>query len=334
MNNKCDIVQDLLPLYIDNVCSPSSAELVNEHLQTCEDCSSVLEKLKNDTAESELKNERENVVKNQAKAFKRKNFTTGAAIAGLVIAGILAIPVLVCFIVNLASGHGLTWFFIVLASLMVAASLTAVPFLAPSNKGLWTIGTFTASLLTLFAVCCIYGGGNWFFVTATSVLFGLSVVFMPFVVKSEPMKKLLGDKKGLFVFGADTALFALMMITIGIHNRNFSGVWTVAASLLPLIIWCWAIFAIIRYVNFGGGFAKAGLCVAATGTMLFFGDILSSLFAGMSEPLPKLNLSVWNEITSYDNTMWLILIASLVIGAIFSAIGFIIKRKSGNNNEN
>lgn len=38
MNLNCDIVQDLLPLYEDGVCSPGSRTAVEEHLQTCPRC--------------------------------------------------------------------------------------------------------------------------------------------------------------------------------------------------------------------------------------------------------------------------------------------------------
>ena len=37
-----DIVQDLLPLYHDNVCSERSRAAVEEHLRTCEDCRAAL----------------------------------------------------------------------------------------------------------------------------------------------------------------------------------------------------------------------------------------------------------------------------------------------------
>ena len=32
MKNNCDIIRDLLPLYVDGVCSQESAKLVEEHL--------------------------------------------------------------------------------------------------------------------------------------------------------------------------------------------------------------------------------------------------------------------------------------------------------------
>lgn len=38
----CGIIQDLLPLYHDGVCSPESRAEVEEHLKTCPDCRAVL----------------------------------------------------------------------------------------------------------------------------------------------------------------------------------------------------------------------------------------------------------------------------------------------------
>ncbi|HAV90951.1 MAG TPA: hypothetical protein DCW44_06735 [Eubacterium sp.] len=43
---RCRIVQDLLPMYIDELCSDESKELVEEHLRTCDDCKRVLESMK------------------------------------------------------------------------------------------------------------------------------------------------------------------------------------------------------------------------------------------------------------------------------------------------
>ena len=40
-NKDCDIIQDLLPLYIDSCCHPGSRELVEEHLKTCLACQKV-----------------------------------------------------------------------------------------------------------------------------------------------------------------------------------------------------------------------------------------------------------------------------------------------------
>lgn len=47
MKLNCEIVQDLLPLYEDNVCSPSSREAVAEHLKECEACRKLVEDTRN-----------------------------------------------------------------------------------------------------------------------------------------------------------------------------------------------------------------------------------------------------------------------------------------------
>ena len=38
MKYSCNLVKDLLPLYIDNVCSEESREIVEQHLAECSDC--------------------------------------------------------------------------------------------------------------------------------------------------------------------------------------------------------------------------------------------------------------------------------------------------------
>lgn len=39
----CNVIQDLLPLYIDACCSKESAELLEEHLKSCSECRKVYE---------------------------------------------------------------------------------------------------------------------------------------------------------------------------------------------------------------------------------------------------------------------------------------------------
>ena len=44
--NPCKITEDLLPLYVDNTCSPGSREYVEEHINTCPACKALLESMK------------------------------------------------------------------------------------------------------------------------------------------------------------------------------------------------------------------------------------------------------------------------------------------------
>lgn len=50
MNLPCNVVQDLLPLYHDGVCSEESKNLVQAHIATCAQCKDYLHRLKEEAA--------------------------------------------------------------------------------------------------------------------------------------------------------------------------------------------------------------------------------------------------------------------------------------------
>jgi hypothetical protein len=236
---ECEVIRDLLPLYADDVCSGRSRELIEEHLQSCPDCSAMLAKLRTNEIETGLKEEKEQVIEYQAKRFKRRSATVGSVVSGL-----FMIPVLVCLIVNLASGSPLGWFFIVLAGLAVAASLVIVPLMMPENKLLWTFCAFTMSLLLLLAVCCFYNHGNWFFTAASAVLFGLSAVFLPFVVKAKPVREYIGNfSRPLLVLSVDVILFANMMNMISLWTKS---IFTTILILLLCAAGGWLLWSAVQ----------------------------------------------------------------------------------------
>ena len=47
MKIKCSVIQDLLPSYVDNICSEDTKELVREHVAECMQCKEKLEQMKN-----------------------------------------------------------------------------------------------------------------------------------------------------------------------------------------------------------------------------------------------------------------------------------------------
>ena len=125
----CNIVQDLLPLYYDDVCSPSSKRLVEKHLKTCEKCQNTYNELKNDSIDSMIKKEADSVLKQHQKKEKSAAYKTGVIIAGL-----LLIPILITFIVCLSNGGGLNTFAVVTASMLLVAAMTVVPLMAQQKK--------------------------------------------------------------------------------------------------------------------------------------------------------------------------------------------------------
>lgn len=57
-NRACDIVSDLIPLYLDDVCSEGSKAFTEEHIAKCEKCRKTLEIMRGNTAESLLDHEK------------------------------------------------------------------------------------------------------------------------------------------------------------------------------------------------------------------------------------------------------------------------------------
>ena len=306
-----------MPLYLDDVCSEESGRIVKEHLGECPECSKIYGRMKNEELVTQVSAERESVIRRQAGYFKRKS-----AVAGAVIAGIFMIPVLVCLIVNLAVGNGLGWFFVVLSSLLVASSLTVVPLMVPENKGLWTLGTFTASLILLLAVADLYSHGRFFLVAAEAVLFSFSVVFLPFVIRTKPVKALGIKHMGFWVMVIDTAFLYLLFAAIFLRNREPGFIFKAFGVASPFIGFVWIAF-LICYLMKCSRLIRGGLCVMLFGVAAFLSEFIVNKILGLAAAMPEFHPSLWNAATIDGNVTWVILIGSIVIGLILAGIGLV-----------
>jgi hypothetical protein len=241
----------------------------------------------------------------------------------------MAIPILVCLIINLATGHALDWFFIVLTSILTLASVTVVPLVMEQRKGLWTLGTFTGSLTLLLLTCCIYSRGDWFFVAVIPVLFGLSVLFAPFVARALPLKGFAAQNKGLLVMMIDTVLLFAIVAVSGLYGGYGGDFWRTAIldTTCP-VLFPWALFLIIRYLK-QNGLVKAGLCTVFGGVFISMFENAMKLINGfpMTETLTKANLFVWQDDTVDANVKLIILITGLIVGGILLILGLIRKKK-------
>ncbi|MDR2156298.1 MAG: zf-HC2 domain-containing protein [Clostridiales Family XIII bacterium] len=312
MKYACELVRDLLPLYHDGVCSGESKRLVEEHLSECAECKRELRKMDDNAMDRHLREERDDIVGRHARAEKKKS-----VVAGIAAACILTVPILVCLIVNLATGHGLDWFFIVLAAIMVVASLTVVPLIAEERKGIRTLGCFAASLTLLLLVCCLYTGGDWFFVAVIPILFGLSVLFAPFAVDYLPLRGFAAQNKGLLVMGLDTVLLYAVVLTGGQYAGFDVSHWqqalliTAVCLLLP-----WGLFLTIRYAKING-LARAGICALFGCTFVsLIQDVITGLTGGILRlTMAQANFDAWNDTAALQgNVYMLIFLTGCVVG--------------------
>ena len=91
----CDIVKDLLPLYVDDVCSEKSKREIEKHLEECEDCRCYYEMLKEDNPKVEKDWTSSNLLEGEfIQAIEKKikyKITLDMVIAGFIVFLVCAI---------------------------------------------------------------------------------------------------------------------------------------------------------------------------------------------------------------------------------------------------
>lgn len=100
MNEQCKIIEDLLPLYHDGVCSVESKQMVEEHLSQCEQCRSLLDRIDGEIGSS-AKSQDVKTLNSIGKAVskrKRKAFIAGVSIV-------------LCVLTVLFVGASIWWYF-------------------------------------------------------------------------------------------------------------------------------------------------------------------------------------------------------------------------------
>lgn len=321
MNKHCEIVRDLLPLYIDSACSNSSAQMIEEHLPQCNECTEIYNSMKSDEYEKTLRAEKNCVVAHHKKSETRKTLIAGAAISG-----ILCVPIIVCLIVNIALGHALDWFFIVLTALLVFASVVVVPLVVAKKRLLYTIFAFTGSLLLLLLTCAIYTKGRWFPIAGSSVLFGMSVVFSPYIVYALDLPKGWKRQKGLIAMLADTVLLAVMLICVGFYSGtdNITYWCNMPKLVLFNVGFVWVIFLVCRYIGVSK-LIRGGIASIVSGAYMFsVNNVVNEIIdEKLKLPWPELHLSTWNVDTCDGNIKWLLLITCVITGIALITAGIV-----------
>lgn len=323
--NECDVVQDLLPLYYDDACSLASKKMVEQHLMTCEKCKKTYDALKNTTIDTIMKNESEGILERHAK--KERNL---AYKAGIVIALVLMIPVVITFIVSMSSGGGLGVFAVLTASMLLVASLTVVPLLSAQKRLTKSIlASVMALLLIMFFIDQMNGGGE-FILLAIPTIFGLSIVLFPVVIRNITLPPVLSDKKALITLAWDTLWLFLTIFEVCNHSGDIEGMRAGYMISIILMTGVWLIFLVARYLPVNA-WIKAGIIIFISCIWTVFSNDVYVYFAEHKKQLTILstNFSDWsNDICINANVYTLILIFGGIIGCGLLVKGIVnMKRK-------
>lgn len=336
MKYDCDVIQDLLPLYQDKICSGKSRKVVEEHISECTVCRKMAEQMSDSTVEEKLINEKNSVIRKHQKIVNKKTTTIGMAMAG-----ILMIPVLVCLICNIAVGHALDWFFIVLTAMLLVASLIVVPLVAETSRVMWVVVTATVSLLLLLLTCSIYTHGRWFFVASSGCVLGISVVFAPFVIAPLCRETKLERHRAALAVLWDTIWLYLLLTACGVYIHGDAVYWYMAMTISTyIVVLVWIYVFIVSYGK-GNGQIRAGILVAVSGIWIgMANDVMNFFLAPVGADdgygLGSLDLSRgfrFDDIAVLNaNLLFAIIVVSVCVGGVMIFSG-LIKEKRVDDNE-
>lgn len=175
---------------------------------------------------------------------------------------------------NLASEGTLSWFWIAVAAVLLAASLTLVPALVGLRQELVpyrisiSLGSALASLELLLLLCCLYSGGDWFAMAAVSVLFGLSLFILPVLLWQLSLGRFVFRNKLLVWMTVETALLFALLAT-GQWYGGGNWLWSVGVptALVGLAL-PWGMMVWGRYLP-GGPWLRGAVCCVWGGIWLW-----------------------------------------------------------------
>ena len=307
-------MQDLLPLYIDGVCSGSSKKLIEKHINECGDCMKIKEILEDKSIETSVSDEKKGILARHA-AKER----SAAWKAGAVIAGILMIPIVIVAIVTAAGKTSAGTLPVLIASMGLVAAVTVLPLMTKKNRFAKAVITSTAAIILIeFFVCRFFDGGS-FVKTAVPTVFGISVAFAPFIIRKASLPGALSDKKPLIVLGWDTIWLYLTILAVntgkGPAVLNEGIIVTTIALIVP-----WAIFGVTGLPKkVFGKTGISGFIVIICGLWISFAEKLTRMLFGY-----KYELIHWTMNEALDMKITHdILLVSLIAGAGLIAAGCI-----------
>ena len=269
--------------------------------------------------------EKSRTEKSQAKKWRTLSFSWG--LFWYIAYALALIP---CFICNLAIDKTLSWFWIVVCSLLLSFTFTNLPKIIKKHKLLLLPLCQFLSLCLLFVVCCIFTNGNWFWVATLSVFLGLVIIFVPiYIAKYKAFLKI--RKYNDFVsIGIDFIVLNILLVVINLKTLTNSGWWYFSLAL-PVVSGVYLIINLLLCIRF----IKINKLLK-TSLILFLIDFilyLPPMFIRIKNPalqnefndinVLRANFSNWQIDNVGNNVHLIIFLSLLLISVVFFVVGLI-----------
>ena len=236
-----------------------------------------------------------------------------------------------CFICNLAIDKTLSWFFIVLSSLILSFTFTNLPKIVKKNRLVVLPLSSLFSLFLLLFVVSVYTKGEWLLVSICAVFLGFCIVFVPiYISKCGVFRKIKRFNDFISIF-IDFILLNILLITV---ERYVSGNWYLSLAL-PVALSFYLVLNLFLCVRFlkVNGLVKASIIMFMINLLYFIPSLIKVQDEGLQRELNELNVfkadfSRWiPDITLENNVHLIIFLTVLLLGLTFLAAGLFRKKK-------
>lgn len=258
------------------------------------------------------KKEADSVLKQHEKKEKSAAYKTGVIIAGL-----LLIPILITFIVCLSNGGGLNTFAVVTASMLLVAAMTVVPLMAQQKKLTKCIicGVFALLLIFFLLTECI---------VQMNLCFGLFQLYLDYQLFFSVCHQR-NWASTCFIRQKSSYHYAVGYLMAFPHNHW--GVWPYKrccrneGRLYYSICLCTCSLAHLfdaRYLNANGFIKSAIIVLTASVWTAFADDICEFLIFGTRQiTIKSVNFSDWtSNICVNANVYAIVLVSGVIISSI------------------
>lgn len=238
-----------------------------------------------------------------------------------------------CFICDLAINKTLSWFWIVLASLLLAFTFTNLPKLINKNKLVLLPLSMYLALCVLLGVCAIYTNGGWYWVASLSVLLGMVIIFGPiYIAKLKIFKKI--KKYNDFVsIGVDFVLLNVLLVVINIYTliNGFSEGFWYAEIAFPIVVSIYFILNLLMCVRFlkVNKLIKAGIILSMIDVVCLIPSFIKLKNIKIQNELDDINIfrtdfSNWQPDVALENNIWcIIFLTILTLAIVFFTFGIL-----------
>ena len=270
----------------------------------------------------------------KAQAKKWQTFSTAWDLFFYIAYGV---ALLVCFICNLAVDKTLSWFWIVFSALLLSFCCTNLPKLINTNKVLFIPLSIYLSLCLLLGMCCVYTGGNWFWIPVLSVLLAYIIIFVPIYISKYEIFSKLRKYNDFLSIGIDFLALNVLLIVINMYtsiNGYSTTVWYLHIAL-PILLYVYLSINLLLCIRFLklNGLLKTSLILTLSNVFVY----IIPMFIHVQNPdfqreladmnVFQANFACWQPAFIERNIHCILFLTVLTTALVFLIFGLIANAK-------